>query len=355
MMRPQRPAGATDARRPADRGRHLPGARPADAEQPRSRRARRPVPDAGGQPREPGERGRHLRGSKPVAAARRPPEPATPAGRGRKAPAPPRIDPRIAARRAEVQAEAAEAMSRRRRRVAGFTVFAFLLVASGAAALFSPLSSVSTIQVIGAKRTPAAEVRAASRLAEGTPLVRVDEAETTARIAALPWVEDVRIERRWPRTVVVTVEERTPAAVAPCQAGTNATCLVDAGGRVLAPVSSDPKAAAGLPRLAGVPVAGPPGATVAEATQGPLAVAVALPEALRPLVAGVRGEGAEVALDLQAPGRTDSPPVVRLGGADRIPEKLTAAATVLARTSVNGLAVLDVRVPESPALTRVRR
>jgi hypothetical protein len=98
-----------------------------------------------------------------------------------------------------------------------------------------------------------------------------------------------------------------------------------------------------------------PGDTLPAEARGALTVAVALPEALRPLVQGVRADGGEVVLDLQAPGRGASPPVVRLGLPDRIPDKLTSAATVLARTSVNAVAVLDVRVPESPALTRFRR
>ena len=319
---------------------------------------------------ERGGRGRHLRGARSArdrvatqeegrsgAAAR--------GGRGRieersprgarRPAATARIDPRIAARRAEVQAEAAGATARRRRRVATFTIVVVVLAASGAAALLSPFASVQAIEVVGAGRTPVGDVRAASGLANRPPMIRVDEKQARAAIAALPWVQDVRLERRWPRTVVITVQERTPAAVGPCQAVGSSSCLIDVAGRVLAPLSADPKGASTLPRLAGVPAAGPPGATVADAVQGPLAVAVALPEALRPLVMGVRGEGGEVSLDLQAPGRSESPPVVRLGGADRISEKLTAAATVLARTSVNGVAVLDVRVPESPALTRVRR
>lgn len=302
-------------------------------------------------------RGRHSRRTQPRADERRQPD-----RRGRRSRRPAaveqpslRIDPRIAARRAEVAAEAAEASLRRRRRVAVVTIVVVVLGAATGATLLSPLTSVRAIQVVGVQRTPPAEVRAASGLEAGPPLVRVDQTRTVNRIAALPWIKEVRLERRWPRTVVVTVEERTPAAVAPCQAGAARACLLDATGRVLAPTSADPKVAAVLPRLAGVPPVGPPGATVADAVHGALAVAVALPEALRPLVSGVRGEGGELSLDLQAPGRSESPPVVRLGGPDRIPEKLTAAATVLARTSVNAVSVLDVRVPEAPALTRVRR
>lgn len=318
------------------------------------RSGRGPAGDAGRSARSDG-RGRHRRRSGRAAQDRRPPETDV---RSRRAPGrsqPPPIDPRIAARRAEVQAEAAEGASRRRRRLALVTVVALVVAIAAATALLSPLTSVQVIEVAGAQRTTAAEVRAASGLASRPPMVRVDEAQVRSAIAALPWVKEVELDRQWPRTIVVTVVERSPAAVAPCQVNGASSCLIDAAGRVLAPLSADPKGAATLPRLAGVPAAGPPGATVADAVRGPLAVAVALPEALRPLVVGVRGEGSEVALDLQAPGRSETPPVIRLGGADRIPEKLTAAATVLARTSVNGVAVLDVRVPESPALTRVRR
>jgi len=266
------------------------------------------------------------------------------------------IDPRIAARRAQVEAEVAAAGTRRRRRLAMATIALVTLVGAGALVLLSPLASVRTIEVRGAERTGALAVRAASGLSAGPPLLRVDERRVAASIAALPWVRSARLERRWPRTVVLTVEERRrAAAVAPCQAGRASSCLVDADGRVLAATSDDPKAAAGLPRLAEVPVAGEPGAALPDAARGPLAVAVALPDALRPLVRGVRAEDGEVILDLQAPGRDATPPVVRIGRPDRISDKLTAAATVLARTSVNGVDVLDVRVPESPALTRVRR
>jgi len=263
------------------------------------------------------------------------------------------IDPRIAARREQVAADAAVAVVRRRRRRATAAVAVALVVSAGALALLSPVAGVHTIEVVGATRTGSDAVRVATRLGSGEPLVRVDVAAATARVRDLPWVRRATLERRWPQAVLVTVEERAPAAIAPCQAAPDG-CLVDSGGRVLAPVAGDVAGADELPRLAGVPEAGAPGSQVPEAAEGPLAVAVALPSALRPLVSGVRGEGPEVALDLQAPGRGASPPTVRLGPPERLGEKLTAAATVLARTSVNGLAVLDVRVPESPALTRVR-
>lgn len=267
----------------------------------------------------------------------------------------PKIDPRIAARRADVEAHEAAAGSRRRHRLAVATISVVVVTAATALGLLSPLVSVHSIEVRGAQRSGTAAVRAASGLSGGTPLVRIDPGKVAARIAALPWVQRARVERRWPTTVVVSVVERRPAAIAPCHAGRSSSCLVDAEGRVVAAVADAPAMAEALPRLVGVAEADEPGSAVPDTVRGALAVAVALPDALRPLVLGVRAEGSEVALDLQAPGRAASPPVVRLGAPDHIPEKLTAVTTVLARTSVNGVAVLDVRVPASPALTRLRR
>ncbi len=269
------------------------------------------------------------------------------------APMCPMIDPRIAARREQVEADAAAVVHRRRRRLAGVAALT-LVVGAGAVTVLSPLAGVRTIEVTGAPRTGSDAVRSATGLRPGAPLVRIDADAVAARVAALPWVRGITLERRWPRTVVLTVVERTAVAVTPCQIGPEG-CLVDRSGRVLGPRLPDDEAAAALPRLVGVPVAGQPGSQLPEAAQGALVVASVLPSALRPLVAGVRGEGTEVTLDLDAPGRSTGPPVVRLGPPERVPEKLTAAATVLARTSVNAVAVLDVRVPESPALTRIRR
>jgi len=266
----------------------------------------------------------------------------------------PIIDSRLAARREQVEADAAEVVHRRRhRRLVGVAALT-LVVGAGAVTVLSPLAGVRTIEVTGASRTGSDAVRSATGLGSGAPLVRIDISAVAARVAAMPWVRRVTVERRWPRTVVLTVEERTAVAVTPCQTVPEG-CLVDRSGRVLGPLVPDDGTTVTLPRLVGLPVAGGPGAQLPESSQGALAVAAVLPSALRPLVAGVRGEGAEVSLDLDAPGRASGPPVVRLGPPDRVPEKLTAAATVLARTSVNTVAVLDVRVPDAPALTRIRR
>lgn len=307
-----------------------PGLLEADS---RARRARASVP---GQVR-PAGRGS---GPGPVATKRRPAAAVTPQIL--------MIEPRIAARRAEVELDEAAAAVRRRRRRSAAALVVVLTMAGAAVAGLSPLAGVRTVEVVGAARSGPAAVRTASGLAQGSPLLRVDAAQVTSRVAALPWVQRATLERRWPHTVVLRVEERDPAAVAPCQAG---PCVVDRTGRVLAPATAA-EATAALPHIEGVPAADGPGSEMPANARGALDVATALPAALRPLVLAVHGERGEVTLELQAPGRTATPPVVRLGAPERIQDKLTAAATVLARTSVNGIATLDVRVPESPALTR---
>jgi hypothetical protein len=64
-------------------------------------------------------------------------------------------------------------------------------------------------------------------------------------------------------------------------------------------------------------------------------------------VAGVAAaEGGQLELRLNPAG------VVRLGPPDQLAEKMLATQTVLAQVDLTGLAVLDVRVPASPAITR---
>ena len=285
------------------------------------------------------------------------------------------LDPRIEERRRRVAAELslteAEYAARTRRwRIACFA-FALLTALAGAVVVQTPAFGVREVRVQGAARTGAAEVAAATGLTRRTPLARVDTGAVARRVAALPWVDTVRVRRQLPGTVAVAVTERVPVAVVACGAdapaeagagGAGDACraLVDRTGRVLALAGEVPgevdHPAAGLPLVAGVPPAGMAGSQLAGDALAPLEVARLLPPALAPMVAEVvAGEDGAVRLHLRAPDRRGSPPTVLLGPPDRVAPKLTAAATVLARTGVAGVEVLDVRVPDAPALTRAGR
>jgi cell division protein FtsQ len=274
------------------------------------------------------------------------------------------IDPRVAARLADVAAERRTAESRERRRRAQLLLVGLAVVAAVVGVLLSPLLGVHHIRVRGGVHTLPADVIAASHLGPSDPLVRISTRSVEKRIEALPWVERANVVRQWPRGVRITVTERRPAAVAPCAEG---ACLVDKTGRVLARAAAGGTAPAGppaagdaldpgdLPVITDVVAAGALGTTMPAAARPALAVALALPEALRPMVAAVRGNGTLVELVLRLPGRERNPAIVRLGDTRRLGEKLTAAATVLTKlgpSGVVGLNVLDVRVPDAPALTR---
>ena len=261
--------------------------------------------------------------------------PEAPPRQARRAKAP--IDPRIRQRRIEVRRDE----GRRRLRVllilGGFVLAALL----SWGATRTPLLNVDTLRITGTSRTTPADIATASGLERGMAMFDVHTEAARRRIEAMPWVRRAQVKREWPSTVVVDVQERQPVATLPGQGG---VATVDRSGRVLA-VSPTPPS--GQPLLLGLAPAGPPGTMIGARAADLLAVAQAVPPAVVPRVAGVAlAEGGQVELRLRPSG------VVRLGPPDKLADKLLAVETVLAQVDLTRLAVLDVRVPSSPAITR---
>jgi cell division protein FtsQ len=250
----------------------------------------------------------------------------------------PPIDPRMRRRRIEVIRQ--EGRRRLRIIVAAGSISA--LVAAGWASTRSPLLDVDRVDVIGATATPPADVVAASGVRRGLPLVDLDEAAARRGVVDLPWVRTASVVRRWPSTVTITVVERIAVAAAP--AAGSQWALVDSNGQVVAWTGS-PR---GLPALSGIDPAGPPGSALGATAAGALRVAAAVPDELRSrLEAVAAGEGGAVELKLQQGGR------VRLGVPDHLAEKFRSVLSVLAQVDTQGLSTLDVRIPQSPVLTRL--
>jgi len=246
------------------------------------------------------------------------------------------MDPRMEQRRVEVKREHA----RGRRRVV-LALIAIIGLGSAAWALTrTPLLALQHARVSGIDATTMDDVVRAGGLAEGTPMTDIDEHGARRRLEALPWVAWARVRREWPRTVRVEIRERTATAAATAAGG--GWVLLDATGRVLSHVPAPP---ADQPLLDGV---APAGATrLARAGRPALAVAAALAPELRSRVVLITAQGdGEVELRLRPEG------VVRLGSPDRIGEKLAALRTMVARADLRRLAVLDLRVPTNPVLTR---
>jgi cell division protein FtsQ len=251
----------------------------------------------------------------------------------------PPIDPRIRQRRIAVRREEGR---RRLRLLVGIAIVSGLVV-GGWGATRSPLLDVDGIDVVGSSRTPRADVAAASGIRFGHPMVDVDERGAARAVARLPWVRSASVERRWPDSVVIEVVEREPVAAAPAAGG--GWALVDASGQVLALLTSAPS---NLLALDGIAPAGAPGSLLGDSAAELLTVAAAVPSDLRPRVAAVQaGAQGGVELRLQPEG------TIRLGPPRQLEDKFRAALTVLGQVDTRALATLDVRIPESPVLTRL--
>jgi cell division protein FtsQ len=248
------------------------------------------------------------------------------------------IDPRIRARRIEVQRDAGR---RRLRRLVDLG----LVLAVAAALLVSlrtPLLEVRTVRVAGASETPTAQVAAAAGIHEGQQLVDVPLRAAARRVAALPWVGRVQIHRSLGGTVAIRVTERTPAAVV--GEGDQAV-IVDAEGRILARAADAPSVAGAQVRVAGLPGGQAPGAYLPGHPQDALALA-------QRLAAAVPGAIAEVAVGQDLVARLTQGGQVAFGDPTHLSAKLRSLQTVLDEVDLTCLDVLDLRVPASPVLTR---
>jgi cell division protein FtsQ len=224
-------------------------------------------------------------------------------------------------------------LRRRTRLVLLATGVTLLLLAGGAAwlVLGSSVLGVRTVDVVGESRLTADEVVARAEVPTGTPLARLDTDAIADRVAGLAPVLRVTVDRDWPRTVRITVVERSPAAV---QVRGTGWVLVDRSGVVFDTVERRPR---GLPKVSAPVDEGP------AALRATLDVLDALPPAVRDQVREVRAAGRdEVTLQLRR-GRT-----VEWCSIERSDRKAAVLAVLLTRKAK----VYDVTAPDSPTTRR---
>jgi cell division protein FtsQ len=183
-----------------------------------------------------------------------------------------------------------------------------------------------TLQVAGSLSVSRADITAAAQVPSDVPLAKLDTEAIARRVEGLPPIADARVTRSWPRSVTITVRERS--AVAVLKRG-GSLSLVDAEGVAFRPVSKRP---AELPEIA------VQGASANDpATRAALAVAQALPADLRGSLTRISAATAEqVTLELES-GRT-----VFWGGSDDNTRKATVAKALLKRPGRR----IDVSDPE---------
>jgi cell division protein FtsQ len=252
-------------------------------------------------------------------------------------PHPAPIDPRIRARRIEVQ----RGFGRRRLQRLVDVGLVLVVGAGFAVALRSPLLDVDAVTVQGAAHVPTDLVLEQAGIAPGDQLMDVDLRAAGKGVAELPWVGEVRLHRGIDGTVEVTITERTPVALV---GEGDAAVLADSEGRVLGLGSDAPEVAAELVRFSGAGAATAPGAYLPHEVEQALALASEL--------AATPGLGMELVLGDEVLGRLESGIEVRFGAVTQIDAKVRSLRTVLEQVDLTCAATIDVRSPGSPVLTR---
>ena len=89
--------------------------------------------------------------------------------------------------------------SRRKARWIGLGLVVAVVIAL--AVYFFPIIRVASFDVQGANNVDTREIEVASGIQKGENLLRIDTAAAAQRIAAVPWVKKVTVERALPGTV----------------------------------------------------------------------------------------------------------------------------------------------------------
>jgi cell division protein FtsQ len=216
------------------------------------------------------------------------------------------------------------------------------LVALGCGYLFwfrdSSLVAVSDVEVVGVTGPEREQIVAElTRVGERMTTLHADREQIERAATRFATVESVSVDPNFPHGLRIEIVERPPRLIA--SAGGEQVPIA-ADGTVLAGVAAPED---GLPVLEveQVPASG-------SLTGEPLEQALVLgaaPAPLRPLIEDVKlGDdyGVEVTLRGEIP--------VRFGTGDRVAEKWSAAAAVLADPKLTTATYVDVRVPERPAV-----
>jgi cell division protein FtsQ len=283
------------------------------------------------------------------------------------------IDPRIRQRRIEVRRKE----GRRRLRLLCAVIGSALMAAAGYGIAHSRLLVVHHVEVFGASHTSREQVLASARVGGGLLMIHVHTEQVAQRLDALPWVATAAVSRQWPTTITIRITERTPAALVAANPGQLG--VVDDTGRVLAlnpspspalssprsprspraPVATSPSHSQDLapgpylPTVVGLEPAGPPGSRLTDGQ--PLQAALALVAAVRRDLVPSSTTWIKI-IEVSDAGELSAilnpAVIIRLGQPDELDAKFQALRALLAQIPVNGVATIDVRVPDAPVLTR---
>jgi cell division protein FtsQ len=223
------------------------------------------------------------------------------------------------------------------------------VVAIAVVLLHTPLFSARVISVTGLHpHTSTAQIIDAAGLEGHPPLISVDPGAAAGRVEALPFIASADVERHWPDGVKVVVTERVPKAVI---AGPGSSwSIVDATGRTLEvlPARLLPPGLIILSAHTPTGVVQPArvGGMLGKAAAFALTVSRTLPPAFEAQVVSVT-EAADGTVSLGL----NSGITVLLGTDSDLNAKYEDVAAIIAHASLHGATIIDVTVPQSPAVT----
>lgn len=200
----------------------------------------------------------------------------------------------------------------------------------------SSLVAATDVNVSGARGAQAGEIRdALTTAAADMTTLHVRVAALKSAVSRFPVVADVKATGHFPHRLDITVVQRTPVAV--LRSGGSAI-PVAGDGTLLRGAGTD-----GLPTVA--VKATPGGAHLTDAlAQAQVAILAAAPAALRDHVTKTFTAARGLELQLR------DGPAVAFGAADRLAAKWAALVAVLADPDSAGGTLIDLTVPERPAV-----
>ncbi len=209
--------------------------------------------------------------------------------------------------------------------------FVLLLLIAGFLLIRSPFFEVAAVEVRGNELLSTEEILSVAGLSAGVNIFRVHLGEAGEKLGALPLVKEASVERRFPSTIIVNIEERRPLVLVDIE---NAFWEVDAEGVVLR------RQRAGIEGLPVVTGAVPGEQTMSKA----LAVTAELPETIRQELSEINvSEGYRITLYT-----VDGIPV-HLGRADALDAQVLILGEVLDAVRASGRTVeyIDLAEPHN--------
>jgi len=206
----------------------------------------------------------------------------------------------------------------------------------------SSFLSVGEIKVKGVeKRVTEEEVLEVAGINQGDSMFSLDLAKADEGVTSLPWVSEATVERKWPRSILITLKEREPSVIAVIPNGEK--FLLDRSGVVLDQVDQNDTS---LPIIRvdevgalGTQISGiTPLLRAAEEVTSDLGAWIL---ALAPTGGGVRAElvGGVIA---------------ELGIGTDFRDEMRSLATVLTRVQLSCIEVIDVSIHQNPVITRTQ-